>query len=137
MTGAAKFVDKSEEKARQKLQDNRASPAAPVAIFPALAAQSKEMYGHHNDIDTKDVGYSQGKADAAKADQNEKIAADQAKAQAEREAADLQVQQAREKAQKDALARKGRRASILTSASGAPGDQLGSSSSPSTTLFGA
>jgi hypothetical protein len=130
MTGAAKAIDRQEEKFRSRNRSiaekthissaGRAMAGDPLAAV-GEAGELKRKYGQHNDIDTSQ-GYSAGKQAHEVAVAQKQAEEDQARADAEAKAeSDAAAAAALEKShasQRDALKRKGRRASILTSPQG-------------------
>ena len=119
MTGAARTLDKVEQKATR-------NPAADFAVQGA--GRTKREYGRKHGIDTSE-GYYAGKEqheteEAAKqaADEAAAAEAEQRKAAEER---DRLATEAGHKAQREALKRKGRRASILTGPGGVDDNRLG------------
>lgn len=114
MGGAAKQLDKLEEKARTS------ELAAPE--FRAAGAMKRD-YGQKRNVDTSE-GYLAGKEEKAKEEAEATAAKDAANAKAAADAAAEAAVQKGQQAQVETLKRKGRRAAILTSASGVS-DQLG------------
>lgn len=120
MTGAAKTLDKIEEKARK---NPLADPGA------RIAGTVKQKYGESHDIDTSGVGYA-GAKQAHEADiQTKQIESDQAAAKAAQDATAAAALEKSQQSQVDALKRKGRRASIMTSTQGV-GSPLGVPGTP-------
>jgi hypothetical protein len=109
MTGAAKALDKIEEKV---------SP-----IDPLGPGAMKKKYGDKRGVDTSE-GYAAGKEKKMEQEAEATAAKDAADAKAAADAAAEAAVQKGQQSQADALKRKGRRAAILTSGQGVA-DPLG------------
>lgn len=114
MTGVARTLDKAEESARR-------NPLADPGM--RIAGSLKHAYGDHRDIKTGEGFYAGQEAKAAD-EANKKIADDKAQAAAAQAATEAAALAKNQESQVEALKRKGRRASILTSAQGVT-DPLG------------
>ena len=126
MTGAAKFIDKNEERARK-------NPFAPP--LARIGGQTKHDYGKHNDIDTTHGGFTAGKEARAEESAAKHEAADLAEQNTLKAQQDAAAETAREQATKAQLLKRGRRSSILTSGRGVPSEGLGNTGGGSS-LFG-
>lgn len=129
MTGAARTLDKVEEKARVHNRGSRnLSMSNPLISEAAKFGEAKRKHGQSKDMDTSEGWYA-GKEKADKESAEKQAAADtQAAEQAQRaaaEARDKAATEASHEAQRKALKRKGRRASILTGPGGVDENKLG------------
>ena len=120
MSGVAKTLDKGEDKGRKNLW-------VPGTEILAAPAETKRQYADKRGFETDGEGYAGAKEKHEIKEAEKAAAAATAKAEADAKAkSDSELAAATEKshaAQRQALKRKGRRASILTSSQGT--DQLG------------
>lgn len=129
MSGAVKTVDKYADK---YAPDSHAIPFTKTKPLPGTDEWNKEQYAKHrgwDPDDVKDEGLLGAKEKYETEKQDAIIASDKESARLAGEAADAAALDKKQQSQKDALKRRGRRASILTGTD----SELGSVSRPKAT----